>query len=237
MFNNSHNNLPPVVKNLLIINVLFYLLSEAFNLKGIDLNQWLGLHYQQAPAFHIYQLVTYMFMHANFMHLFSNMFGLFMFGRILEQVWGPKRFLNYYLITGMGAGLVQMIVWHFQFDTAVLADLNNIETSLLSEVAKASKVSELNTYLNRIITIGASGSIFGILLAFGMLFPNTELMLLFFPVPIKAKYFVVLYGLYELYAGVANFSGDNIAHFAHLGGMIFGLILILYWKKQRDRFY
>ena len=184
--------------------------------------KYLGLHYFAASDFNAVQLVTYMFMHdpGSFGHVFFNMFSVFMFGRTLEMVWGSKRFLIYYLTTGIGAGLVQEVTWFFSLKDAI--DATIVQAGW--ETTRA--------LLNNVITIGASGAVFGILLAFGMLFPNAELFIMIIPIPVKAKYFVIFYGIVELFLGVGNFSGDNIAHFAHLGGMLFGFFLIKYWKKK-----
>lgn len=205
------HGITPVVKNLLIINALMLILTWVLASPqfGIDLTLYLGLHFWKSPYFYPHQLITYMFMHGGFTHILFNMFAVYMFGRVLENVWGSKRFLFYYMITGIGAGVVQLIVNWWQFQS----------TGQLP------------------ITVGASGAVFGILLAFGMLFPNTELMLLFPPIPIKAKYFVIGYAVIELYLGVQNFSFDNIAHFAHLGGMLFGFILLKIWQKNSNFFY
>jgi membrane associated rhomboid family serine protease len=257
--------LPPVVKNLLIINGILFLATIAFKSRfHIDLDDLLGLHYPSSPKFHWYQFFTYMFMHAGFEHIFFNMFGLWTFGYVLENFWGPKRFLFYYIITGLGAAFIQTLYTAYQLhviDTAI-ATLNP-ESFLslakryytgegISRIYEALKlatppagavnaaVTELTTYrtfVEGISTVGASGALFGILLAFGMLFPNTELMIIFFPVPIKAKYFVILYGLIELSSGVYQAEGDYVAHFAHLGGMLFGFILIKIWQKDRSTFY
>lgn len=211
------SSIPPVTKNLIIINILFWLATLVLPRINIDLVSLLGLHYFQASHFNLIQLVSYMFIHDpySFTHVFFNMFSVYMFGRVLEQVWGSKRFLIYYIVTGIGAAIVQEIVWYFQFHEAIQA----IPVEIRPEI------------LNKLITIGASGAVFGILLAFGMLFPNVPLFMLFIPIPIKAKYFVIFYGILELFLGVGNFSGDNVAHFAHLGGMIFGYFLIKFWKK------
>ena len=239
------NNIPEVVKNLLIINVLLFLGTTLAVQAGISLSDHLGLHHWSSQLFKPYQLVSYMFMHGNFMHLFSNMFGLFMFGRALEQVWGQKRFLIYYMITGIGAGVIQLLVTEVRISMLVNDIDPQLYTMVLSEGLEVIQsgqnyvdetARELNNLIN-ISTVGASGSIFGILLAFGMLFPNTELMLLFFPVPIKAKYFVALYGAFELYQGFANNPNDNVAHYAHLGGMLFGFILLKYWQQKNNSFY
>ena len=228
MFGNSRSpftGLPPVTLNLLILNAICLLASEIFAQKGINLNYILGLHYVGASKFNLFQPITYMFMHANFSHLFFNMFSLFMFGRVLEQYWGSKRFLIYYLVTGIGAGFVQEVVWFFQVQEV----LSNPEVTRSVDMMTRVVPQYLN---NMFLTVGASGAVFGILLAFGMLFPNAPLFLMFIPVPIKAKYFVIGYGVLELFLGVSG-SNDNIAHFAHLGGMIFGFILIKIWQRQR----
>ncbi len=216
------SSIPPVTKNLIIINLLFWLAEIVLPRVGIDLVKYLGLHYFAASDFNAVQLVTYMFMHdpGSFGHVFFNMFSVFMFGRTLEMVWGSKRFLIYYLTTGIGAGLVQEVTWFFSLKDAI--DATIVQTGW----------ETTRMLLNNVITIGASGAVFGILLAFGMLFPNAELFIMFIPIPVKAKYFVIFYGVVELFLGVGNFSGDNIAHFAHLGGMLFGFFLIRYWKKK-----
>ena len=209
--------LPPVVKNLLILNVLFFLADISLQTRGIDLTQWLGLHYITAQDFYPWQFITYMFMHGNFSHLFFNMFALWMFGYALENYWGSKRFLVYYLITGVGAALIQ---------TGVLAlEIRGMTQGLPPFAAQH--------YINQIVTVGSSGAIYGILLAFGMCFPNVPIFLYFF-FPIKAKWFVIIYGVIELFAGIGG-TADGVAHFAHLGGMIFGLLLILYWRKHGSR--
>jgi len=218
----SFQILPPVIKNLLIINGLFlfaqFVLRESY---GIEIADVLGLHYFFSSKFRPYQLITYMFMHGNFMHLLSNMFALWMFGAVLEGYWGPKRFLTFYLVTGLGAALTHYAVFYFQI-TPLVAQLND-----------PSQIAEL---YNAPLVVGASGSIFGLLLAFGMLFPNT-MIYVYFAIPIKAKWFVLIYGLMELFSGVTN-AGDNVAHFAHLGGMLFGFFMIRYWNKNnRTDFY
>ncbi|MFB6319236.1 rhomboid family intramembrane serine protease [Saccharicrinis sp. FJH54] len=240
----------PVVKNLIIINVIFWVASiVVFRTFGIQLEQYLGLHYFKSHQFMPHQLITYMFMHSyirmSLGHIFFNMFALFMFGVMLERVWGSKRFLQYYLITGIGAGLVQMLVFYIRIQSLekgiapdMIQNIYNNGWSILQEGKNFSDpvLAQLNLMINT-STIGASGAVFGILLAFGMLFPNTQLMLLFPPIPIKAKYFVIGYGVIELFAGVANRTGDNVAHFAHLGGMLFGFFLIRYWNKHTKNFY
>lgn len=201
------NNMPPVTKNLLIINALFFLSTFVAPKYGIDLNGLLGLHFFIADNFMPWQLLTYMFMHANFEHILFNMFALWMFGRIIEQVMGSKRFLFYYLACGIGAGLVQELVQWFNY---ISLEQNGVATDI-----------------NMWRTVGASGSVYGILLAFGMIFPNEKIFIFPLPVPIKAKLFVIGYALIELFMTKSN---DGVAHYAHLGGMLFGLIILLIWK-------
>lgn len=234
------SSIPPVTKNLLIINVIIWLIQYVGVSKfNFDLSQYLGLHYWDSQNFEIFQLVTYMFLHSPLdpTHVFFNMFAVFMFGRTLETVWGAKRFTIYYLVTGIGAGIVQELAWMFEYRDIIFNPL--IQTINLDNGSTIVPVAR-ELFLSRMVTIGASGAVFGILLAFGMMFPNAELMIIPIPIPIKAKYFVIGYGLIELFAGVKNSTGDNVAHFAHLGGMLFGIILILYWKKKykkNGRFY
>ena len=212
--------LPTVVKNLLIINVLMYLATITLIRFNIDLTNILGLHFFKASDFRIYQLVTYMFMHGNFGHLFFNMFALWMFGNTLENIWGSKRFLLFYMVCGIGAGLCQELVQYIQY-TTTLADYATVNTG--------GQIIPMSTYLNMMTTVGASGAIYGLLLAFGMMFPDSRIYLYFF-IPIKAKWFVIGYAVVELLMGLGG--TDNVAHFAHLGGMLFGLLLILYWRKN-----
>jgi membrane associated rhomboid family serine protease len=213
--------LPPVVKHLLIINVLLYLATFTMNRFQIDLTDYLGLHFFKASDFRAYQLITYMFMHGNFEHLFFNMFALWMFGNTLENIWGSKRFLWFYMLCGIGAGLCQEVVQYIQYVTT-LAQYDSVNFG-------GGQVISMANYLNMLNTVGASGAIYGLLLAFGMMFPNSMIYLYFF-VPIKAKWFVIGYAVIELVSGFIG--GGNVAHFAHLGGMLFGLILILVWKKK-----
>lgn len=214
--------LPTVVKNLLIINVLFFLATMAAeSVFRIDLADYLGLHYIGASDFHPYQLVTYMFMHGSFTHLFFNMFALWMFGNTLENIWGSNRFLLFYFVCGIGAGLVQELVQYIQYATTLQA---------YTSVNMGGHIIPMGDYLNLLKTVGASGAVYGILLAFGMMFPNSTLYI-YFAIPIKAKWFVLIYGVIELFSGLSG-TADGVAHFAHLGGMLFGLILILYWKKK-----
>lgn len=243
-FRPSINAIPPVVKNLIIINVIMLFATFVLEMRGIDLNSILGLHYFASPEFRPFQLVTHLFMHAGIMHLFFNMFALWMFGRVLESVWGPKRFFIYYFVTGLGAAALHTFVNYLEFQHVASQMSPDAVKMVLSQGAELfnqgknyadADAGKLNLILN-IPTVGASGAVFGILLGFGMLFPNTQLMLLFPPIPIKAKYFVMGYGAIELFSGIAN-PGSNIAHFAHLGGMLFGFILIKIWNKNSKHFY
>lgn len=221
-------SLPIVTKNLIIINILCFFGTYVASLYGIDLNKMFGLHYFMSDGFNLAQLFTYMFMHGGIGHLFFNMFALWMFGRILESVWGPKRFLFYYLICGIGAGIVQEVVQFIEVQN-FLSNADSASFGLTNLPDLSSLIYNRMAY-----TVGASGAVYGILLAFGMLFPNERLFIIPIPVPIKAKYFVAGYAIIELYTGIGNVPGDNTAHFAHLGGMLFGLILILYWRKKSN---
>lgn len=218
-------NTTPVVKNLIIINILFFLIQEyAPSGFGDQFTELLALHSVWSKKFELYQYVTSIFLHANFAHLFSNMFALWMFGQILERRFMSQRFLIYYLITGIGAGLL-----HSGITAIELSDLKQ-----LADVSgHAFTDQDWMIYNSRIdsITVGASGAVFGILLGFGVLYPNERIMLLIPPIPMKAKYFVIGYGVLELMLGVTG-TATNIAHFAHVGGMIFGYLLIAYWKKS-----
>ena len=218
------NSIPVVTKNILIINVLCFFGSVVAAKYGIDLNDLLGLHFFLASDFNPAQLITYMFMHAGFQHIFFNMFAVWMFGRTLEQVWGPKRFLFYYILCGIGAGLVQEGVQYIQYVTE-LVNYEGVNTGVA--------VIPMAEYLNLMTTVGASGAVYAILLAFGMLFPNSQMFVFPIPFPIKAKYFVMGYAALEIYLGFGS-SADGMAHFAHLGGMIFGFILIMYWRKKNN---
>ncbi|MBP5796901.1 MAG: rhomboid family intramembrane serine protease [Bacteroidales bacterium] len=218
---NRFSFLPVVVKNLLIINAIMFLADIVLVRFGINLSDILGLHFFKASGFYPFQLLTYMFMHGNFTHLFFNMFALWMFGNTLENIWGPKRFLLYYVLCGLGAGLLQEGVQYIEYITRL---------SHYQSVNMGGTIVPMAQYLNWMTTVGASGAIYGLLLAFGMMFPNSMIYLYFF-VPIKAKWFVIGYAVIELLSGVFS-SGDQVAHFAHLGGMLVGLIIILIWKKK-----
>ena len=217
------NNLPTVTKNLLIINVLCFFGMLVAKRYGIDVENLLGLHFFLASDFNLSQLISYMFMHANFQHIFFNMFAVWMFGRVLEQVWGPRRFLTYYLICGIGAGLIQELVQYLEY-AFTLSNYDSVNLGI------AGGIIPMEEYLNMMTTVGASGAVYGILLAFGMLFPNSQMFIFPLPFPIKAKYFVIGYAVLELFLGLGG--GDGVAHFAHLGGMLFGFILIIYWRKK-----
>lgn len=217
-------NMPPITKNLIIINLLFFLGTLVATRYQIDLNDLLGLHFFLASDFRIYQLVSYMFMHGGLEHILFNMFAVWMFGRVMENVWGPRRFLLYYIICGIGAGLTQELVQYISYVWTGLADYETVNLG--------GYLMSTEEYLNRWTTVGASGAVYGILLAFGMIFPEERMFIFPLPVPIKAKFFVIGYAAIELFSGITS-SGDGIAHFAHLGGMIFGLILILYWRNGR----
>ena len=193
--------IPTVVKNILIINVILFA-AKNFLSQTIDLDRYLDLFPVNSKEFMPHQFITYMFMHADISHIFLNMLGVYMFGSILENVWGAKRFINFYLLCGLGAAGLQLAISYFNNEYSVL--------------------------------LGASGALFGLLVAFAMMFPNTELQL-YFVIPVKAKYLVIGYTLFELYNGF--FAHDNVAHFAHLGGLVVGVIIMLIWKRNKTFFY
>lgn len=241
--NSIAGSIPPVTLNILITTVICWVAQLLLgNIGSFDFTDFFGLHFFMADSFHPHQLVTYMFMHATydeygniiFTHILFNMFAVFMFGRTLEMVWGGKRFLFYYIATGIGAAIVQELTWVYEFREVIFnpeITKINIGTSIVSR----------SDFWDLIpLTVGASGAVFGILIAFGMLFPNVELMLFPIPIPIKAKYFVAMYGGLELFLGVSGIARDNVAHFAHLGGLFVGFLIVLYWKKKNKnngRFY
>lgn len=272
--------MPPVVKNLLIINGLMFLATLAFQGSfGLDLRDMLGLHYFQSEKFNPFQLVSYMFMHGDLGHIFFNMFAVWMFGSAIENAWGSKRFLIYYILTGFGAAFLHYVTIYIDIAPVIsqmeaIIDQPTADTILAftdahpwgnyisqyqfpdmyaavndfyynqaqalrlepdNEEALRNSTFFFQNYLEHFMNlpnvVGASGSLFGILLAFGMMFPNVRLFMIFLPIPIKAKYFVIGYGVMELVSAVQNNPGDNVAHFAHLGGMLFGFLLIKYWEK------
>ena len=226
-------NAPQVVKNLIIINVLFFVASM---LVGEDQAvTWLAGTYPGSPFFQPWQIITHMFMHGGLGHLFFNMFALYMFGSQLERLWGPQRFLNYYIISGLGGFFLHEFFIGLDFYQTYGTFFPDRAQLVPSGMTDRQAAYILERTFGRVV--GASGAVFGILLAFGLLFPNTRLMLLFPPIPIKAKYFVMGYGLIELGLALENGSGDNVAHFAHLGGMLFGYILLKRWQKERGTFY
>ena len=267
----SNTFFPPVVKNLLIINGIVFLATYVFgNSLGFDFYEHFALYYFESSKFRVWQLVTHLFMHGNFMHIFSNMLALWMFGAALENYIGSKRFLQYYMLTGLGAALLHMgvqylelapLASHIQEYTAN-ANPDSFNLFIDKEIpgvfqpefyhvleywqsnpgsvdAKQNSIEIIQQFYDikaNTATVGASGAVFGILLAFGMFFPNALIYLYFF-LPIKAKYFVIFYGLFELYNGVANNPADNVAHFAHLGGMLVGFILIKLWHLRRPNDY
>ncbi len=216
------DRIPPVVKNLIIINVIMFVASFVI---GNFMYEKLSLFCFESPFFKPYQLLTHMFMHGGFFHIFFNMYTLFIFGSVLENVWGGKKFLFYYLVTGLGAALLHNLTIYLEINSlANAAEAGNIMA--------ASKITQiLGTP-----TVGASGAIYGLLLAYGMLFPNNIMQLIFPPIALKAKWFVIIFGVIELLSGITG-AGSNIAHFAHLGGMIFGYFIILYWKKNNRMYY
>lgn len=265
--------IPEVTKNILIINFLMYFATVLLQSRGVDLNDVLGLHYFLADKFKIWQFFTYMFMHGSFMHIFFNMFAVFMFGAAIENVWGPKKFLTFYILTGLGAAVAHYAIVYYQMQPAMAFINDYIDAPSLTKLQGlvssdafqnfsskelmehynmfSSSFNELNAtdpgaalqlsvdfvkefrtdVYNAPVVIGASGAVFGLLLAYGMTFPDNIIYI----------YFAIIYGLIELFSGVANVAGDNVAHFAHLGGLITGIIIILYWKnnnrkRQKDYF-
>ena len=253
--NSFLGNIPPVVLNLMIINLLFWFASQVFpSAFGIDLVKILGLHYWFSDKFNPIQLVTYMFMHdtRGLSHLFCNMFGVWMFGRTLEQVWGAKKFLFFYFVTGIGAGIIQELTWMIDLHDITIAFNRAIAensgealvpfSSMFSggNIADATALDAIRlkemVFANH-VTVGASGALFGILLAFGWLFPEARMGILFVPFMIPARIFVAIYAAFELFFGVAGFAFDNVAHFAHLGGMLFGAIVLWVWQKQGKLYY
>jgi membrane associated rhomboid family serine protease len=265
MFSNRQGGLeqiPPVVKSILIINIVVFLVQQV----GWTFTEtYFALHYWGSPLFRWWQLVTHMFMHASLMHIFFNMFALVMFGRVLEEVMGAKRFLAFYLICGLGAAVCHLgvLTWQFiQLNDAFLYYQEHPTIQQFALVLQKGKMTDpafssilqywsdhpdcsdcaqvsmlrINEYYNiltSVPTVGASGAVYGLLFGFGFLFPNAELMLLFPPIPVKAKWMVAVYALIELSMGLKNSVDDNIAHFAHLGGMIFAFLLLKLWRVRR----
>ena len=214
-------NIPPITKNLLIINLIIFMAQLVGEQRGFDLTRYFGLHFILADHFMPHQLVSYLFLHASFSHLFFNMFALWMFGCTLERVFGPRRFLLFYMVCGLGAGLVQEVVQYLEY-VFVFSNYDSVNTGVA--------IIPMSEYLNLMTTVGASGAIYGILLGFGLLFPNQPMFIFPLPMPIKAKWFVIGYVVIELLLGLQG--SDGVAHFAHLGGMLFGFLLIVYWRKK-----
>lgn len=231
------NQMPPITKNLLIINILFFLASLVLPKHGIDLEDMMGLHYFLADDFHPWQFFTYLFMHASLDHIFFNMFALWMFGRIVEQTLGQKRFLTLYFICGVGAGLMQELVQYIYYSQFEMIDhFRDIQTGALY-VGKYLLIDGRAMDINLLSTVGASGAVYGILLAFGMLYPNDKMFIIPIPVPIKAKYLIAGYAIIEVLSAMGG-RGDNVAHMAHVGGMLFAFGLILWWRyndRKNDR--
>jgi membrane associated rhomboid family serine protease len=219
------NNIPTMTKNLLVINILAWLATWVLQRSGIDLNAMLGLHFFLASDFRLYQFLTYMFLHGGFTHLLFNMFALWMFGSVIERVWGSKKFLFYYIICGLGAGIVQEMVQYASYSIQGLGAYEYVS-------AGGVRMS-MDSYINLWTTIGASGAVYGILLAFGMIFPNERLFIIPIPFPIKAKWLILGYIVIEVVSAMSG-PGDGVAHMAHLGGMFFGFLLIRYWSKHPD---
>lgn len=267
-----------VVKNIIIINVILVLAQFSLLKVNINLQDYLALHYWQSADFGSWQLVTHMFMHGSpfdigltISHIFFNMYGLYMFGGILEEYFGPVKFLIFYLVCGVGAALCQLGVYTFEFGSfhsqvmqfAQTADLQHFswivqhnsilkDSSIFQQILQywtshtdcadcgsvaLAKLREVDMELMNTSMVGASGAVFGILFGFAYLYPDTELMLMFIPVPIKAKWMVAGYAAIELFSGFGRFAGDNVAHFAHLGGMLFGFILLRLWNNKISKRY
>ena len=240
---NLFSNIPPVTKNIIIINFLVWLVEVMFPSFGLSgIYRHLGLHFWESEQFNPIQIITYMFVHdrGNILHIFFNMFTLWMFGRVLEQVWGSRKFFAFYMICGIGAALVQECVWGLTWQheyIAGIAPLNGLTYDSMEQVVNAAIanhdadfISAVAGFKNSFLTVGASGAIFGLLLGFAFVFPNMPLYLFFIPVPIKAKYMVMGYAVLEFFFGISG--GGTIAHFAHLGGLLFGLALLMWWKSK-----
>lgn len=246
---NLFSNIPQVTKNLLILNILFFVAKYVLKGKGIDLDHLFGAYYPNSPLFKPFQIITYFFMHGDFFHILFNMLMLVMFGASLERLWGPKRYFVFYIVTAVGAYVINSLMGTIQLMeiknqlTTLGYNLTDLEYSIKNQdlsnisILNFESVQIIENYIIKSKTsmIGASGAIYGIMAAFAYLFPNTELMLMFPPIPVKAKYLIPIYFLIEIYS---NFHvNDNIAHMAHIGGGLTGLILVYFWKKNRNYFY
>ena len=231
-YGNSFQRTTPIVLNLIIINVLAYFASAMFN-GGDSLNSvydLFALHHYKSSEFRPYQVITHMFMHGGLFHLLFNMLGLWMFGTTIEKVWGPKRFLIFYLICGLGAAFTQLASYAF--------DYHAIDQAISHGDATAMQIQQYQTILRMNATVGASGAIMGVLVAFGYLFPNTQLFVMPIPFPIKAKWAIMGFIAFDIFGGITKVPGDNIAHFAHVGGALVGFLIVLYWnKKNKQTFY
>ncbi len=234
--------LPPVIKNLIIINVLMFATTYVLQKAGIiDLDYYLALFHWQSPLFKPWQVITHLFMHGNLTHLFFNMFALWMFGNIIENTLGPKRFLIFYFVCGLGAALCHMLVfsWENAADISWYSHLSAIDQQTVFNQAASTGFNYGDRRITPMISpmLGASGAIYGVLFAFGYLFPNL-MVYIYFLFPIKAKYVVAIYAVIELFSGFQNSPADNVAHFAHLGGMLFAFFLLKAWKKSgRNTYY
>jgi membrane associated rhomboid family serine protease len=232
MFGSMFANMPPVVKNLVIINALFFLATLVMMNQDINLIAELGLYYVDSPMFRPYQLATHFFMHGGIFHIFFNMFALIVFGAHLERMWGPKRFLAFYFFTALGAAILHMTVQGVEIYNLTGTAFPGLE------IGDYGSSTELAAFKQMMIpTVGASGAVYGLIAAFAMLFPNTQLMLLFPPIPIKAKWLAIGLAAIAVYQGWRDNPGDSVAHFAHLGGMLFGFIIVKIWQKDSTRFY
>lgn len=232
-FERMFRGMPPVTKNLVIINFIIWIAMAIFPQIDHNVMRYCALHFYQVTDFNVVQLFTYMFVHGGFMHILFNMLTLFMFGITLEYVMGSRRFLIFYIVCGVGAALIQEAVWAVTLPDMVVDGLARLNSMTPDEIRAlmARDPSIMADNLNFFSTVGASGAIYGVLLAFAMLFPNRPLYFMFLPVPVKAKWMVLIWGGMEILLGISAAS-DGVAHFAHLGGMIFGFMLIAYWKKK-----
>lgn len=258
-------NTPTVTQNLIIVNIFFFVATFILEKQGVDLGTILGAHYFNTPLFKPWQLITHAFMHADIFHIFMNMYVLFMFGSFLERLWGAQRFLKVYFLSAFGAILLYNIAGYFQVEALINLIKSNgngeqltMINNLLREFGKSQQFFEeanrylnenggisshefsaLNDYIGMSMTpmVGASGAVFGLLAAFALLFPNTELQLLFPPIPVKAKYLIGGYFVLEIYSSFHQTAGDHVAHLAHVGGAIVGGIIVLIWKRNSSNFY
>jgi membrane associated rhomboid family serine protease len=229
--------LPVVTKNIIIINVIMFVSTYLLRFQGIDLVAYFGLHYHLSEDFRPHQFITYIFMHGNLAHIAFNMFGVYIFGQVLEQVWGPKRYLIFYLLTGLGAALAHYLILHLQVSHLLEAVNTELDTMDLSLEERIERINYKYAVLNSHVIIGASGSLFGLLGGFGMLFPN-RYVYLYFLFPVKAKWLVIFYGAAELLSAFQNNPEDNVAHFAHVGGLIVGVFIVMLWRRRdRHNFY